>query len=59
MVNIHNKRVLETLYKLHHNIMMNITEDKNLGTVGSEYKEKLDIAESSSQTLALKISKKG
>jgi len=59
MNELKKKRVLETLYKLHHQIMMSVTEDKELGTVGEAFKTNVEIAEASAGVLAVIIKKKG
>jgi len=38
--------------------MITITEEEGLGTVGEEFKNNIDVAESSANVLSLKISKK-
>lgn len=56
--NIDTKRILSTLFTLHHKVMITITEEEGLGTVGEEFKNNIDVAESSANVLSLKISKK-
>jgi len=58
-MDIKTKRVLETLYKLHHNVMLAVMEDDSLGTVGEEFKSSVEIAEASANVLAVKIANKG
>jgi len=58
MQKMENKRVITTIFKLHHEIMIDVTEDDSLGTVGEEFKTNVDVALASANVLATKLDKK-
>lgn len=58
MYNKDNKEILSTVFSLYTAIMIAVTEDVTLGTVGKEYENNIDVADSSANILALKLNKK-